>query len=106
MTSSFVILGALAVMCDSIQSPRVARLCADAPRNGQAESSFWKEVNGHVPLLELIPPRNVGDGWATFVWRGDDSTTAVELDASLPPARNARYAEGTRPLTHLSGTRL
>jgi enterochelin esterase family protein len=90
--------------CDTITSHRIARLCAESANNPGIEAAFRTEIDGHAPLQELIPPRNVGDEWVTFVWFGNDSTTDVELDAPLPPLGNARYSQGTRPLNLLRGT--
>ncbi len=94
----------VAQSCDTIASTRIRRLCTDASSDSHAEEAFWRELDGRAPLQELIPPRNVGDELVTFVWRGDDSTASVELDAPLPPPRNARFADGPRPLARLAGT--
>src|SRR5262249_54965109 len=91
--------------CDTIQSRRIRQLCA-VETDTAAERGFWAEIDGHAPLHELIPPRNDGDELTTFLWHGDPSTIAVDLDAPLPPPRNARWSEGPRPLTHLAGTEL
>ncbi len=90
--------------CDTIQSRRIAKLCGESKTDSSAETAFWKELAGHAPIHELIPPHNVGDEWATFVWRGDDSTASVALDADLPPPNNARYSQGVRALNQLRGT--
>ena len=94
----------VAESCDTIASPRIRRLCGEAPSDPRAEQAFWRELDGRAPLHELIPPRNVGDELTTFVWRGDDSTASVELDAALPPPSDARSAGGPRPLARLAGT--
>jgi enterochelin esterase-like enzyme len=88
-----------------IVSPRLLALSASMQAGDTAaESRFWSEVKGRTPLGELIPPRNKGDQWVTFLWRGDDSTTAVSLDAPLPPRRNQHWFDGGAPLSTVPGT--
>jgi len=89
-----------------IESRRLVQLEASVQGGDTgAEPAFWREIRGHVPLWELIPPNNQGFHRVTFVWRGDDSTVAVTLDAPLPPGRNRRFDDqGPRPLMQLSGT--
>jgi enterochelin esterase-like enzyme len=89
-----------------IESRRLVQLQASVQGgDSAAETAFWREIRGHVPLWELIPPNNQGFHRVTFVWRDDDSTIAVTLDAPLPPAGNRRFDDqGPRPLARLPGT--
>src|SRR2546430_9213724 len=89
-----------------VQSQRIAQLAANI-RNGDstAEEAFWRSVRGQVPLWERIPPTNQGYQLVTFVWRGDDSTSAVTLDAPLPIPPNRHWDDGgPRPLARLAQT--
>lgn len=92
----------------SVQSQRIAQLAASI-RNGDssAEDAFWRSIRGQVPLWERIPPANQGYQLVTFVWRGDDSTIAVTLDAPLPIPPNRHWDDGgPRPLARLAQTHL
>ncbi len=112
---AFLLLFPVAVDCQTttsaaipVQSQRIAQL-AGSIQNGDssAEAAFWRSIRGQVPLWERIPPTNQGFQLVTFVWRGDDSTIAVSLDAPLPIPPNRHWDdEGPRPLARLARTHL
>jgi enterochelin esterase-like enzyme len=89
-----------------IQSRRLFEL-EERIQNGDstAEAAFWRGLVGQVPFWERIPPNNQGYSLVTFVWRGDDTTIAVTLDAPLPIPPNRHFDDqGPLPLTRLAGT--
>jgi enterochelin esterase family protein len=74
-----------------IDSPRIAALWSEIKAgHPEAVDDFWASIKGQVPLKEFIPPHNMGEAWMTVAWKGDESTTSVSLDGSLPPLSGSR----------------
>lgn len=81
-------------------SPRLATLTRELKTgNREALASFWKEIDGKSPLIELVE-RDQQRRRITFLWRADDNTTRVTMMGGLPSANILK------PLTRLENTDL
>jgi len=55
-----------------------------------AVDSFWVSVKGNTPIFDFVPPRNQGECYVTFVWKGDGTTTGVTLEAPIGETKSPR----------------
>jgi pimeloyl-ACP methyl ester carboxylesterase len=80
------------------RSPRLAGLAQELEAGDrQALATFWKEMQGKLPLVEPIAGDNQHRR-VTFLWRGSDKTARVSVLGGLPSANIAK------PLTRLGDT--
>ena len=69
---------------EKFDSPRIAALWKEYKvGNHAALESFWQEMNGKTPLVELVPTSD-RERSITFVWRGDEKTQRVTLLGDIP----------------------
>jgi enterochelin esterase-like enzyme len=102
LASILVRFSSAAVAADAIDpgSPRLAALARDlAAGRSEAIAAFWKEMQGHAPLVESDPGTE-RHRRVTFIWRGDGKTSRVTMLGGLPSANIIK------PLARLSGTDL
>jgi enterochelin esterase family protein len=72
-------------------SPRITTLAADLAKGDSAAlDRFWRELEGHVPLIELIA-NDPGYCWVTFLWRDSGRTQKVGLLGDLPYVDRAKW---------------
>src|SRR5262245_32816998 len=80
-------------------SPRIRRLAEELRKgNQEALEEFWKELQGHVPLVEPIPG-NDQLRWISFIWRGDKETRNVVILGDVPTTDVSKWK-----LQRLEGT--
>lgn len=64
----------------TLSSPRLFELWKALRDGGAAEEQrFWREYQGHAPLVEPIPDDPDHDVRVSFLWRGDRSTPWVSV---------------------------
>lgn len=79
---NFLTFGKLPV--NDFDSPRLERLSQELEGGDRsALDRFWKEIEGHAPLIEEIPGHD-DLVWATFLWRApNDATERVTMFGGL-----------------------